>query len=473
MKQIPNIFQYIPNDFFKPLVSKYNQEYTEVIQLIFYTFKTEISYGIEREIVVGVLEEYFSEDTREMFFEEEEEIQVAKNAREKANIMIRNLKRYGWLSYETVENHQVNVVLNEYAIPIIESFERIIRDEEAEYQGIISLIYSTLCNEELYGKPYELIIKGVRENTERLMSELKRLNVSIKRHMEKQTNEMEAAQVLEHLLLYHNKIGSKAYLRMKTSDNLYYFKSEIIQKLEGIISSTSIMEVACKGYMEVENIEEEEIALEELKGLILDIKSSFNRLDDIIEEIDKKHGKCIKSAVMRAKFLLSSGNNMEGKILSILNQCVENMNTVKSMNIYEDTEQILQEIIHLYPQRYLESESFKTIPVLKEMGAIGEVSNGDVMTLEERNLYKEALQTKNRNRFTRKKINEYVLQLLEHQDSICASSIEIHSKRELIRLIYVSIYGNNRANCYKIKRSRNRIKVQEYEIPDFEIIKSN
>ncbi|MFI3200970.1 MAG: DUF5716 family protein [Eubacteriales bacterium] len=472
MKHVSNIFSYIPKDFFKPLVSKYNQEYTESIQLIFRTFQSEISYGIEREIVLGVLEEYFSEDSQEMFFEEEEEIEIARNARDKANIIIRNLRKYGWISYETIENHQVNVVLNEYAIPIIESFERIIREEETEYQGIISIIYSTLCNKELYGKPYELMIKGVKENTDRLTSELKKLNASIKRHMEKQTNEMEASQVLEHLVLYHDTIGSKAYKRMKTSDNLYYFKSEIIQKLEGIISSTEIMKLACRGYMEVEGVEEEEYALEEVREVILGIKSSFYRLDDIVEEIDKKHAKCIKSAVMRAKFLLSSGNNMEGKILSILNHCVSEMNRLESTHIYDEAEPVLQEMIHVYPQRYLESESFKTIPITKGIGAIDEVSDGVVMTEEERSLYKEALQQKNRNRFTRKNINEYVRELLKNQDSIRASGIPISSKRELIRIIYISIYGNNRANCYTIQRSYNRVTIQGYEIPDFEILKS-
>ena len=465
-----NIFQYIPEDFFKPLASKYKKEYAECIQLIYNTFRTEISYGINREIVISVLEGYFSDEKQEMFFEDSQEI--IKSPREQANVIVRNLKSCGWIEYENVENHEINLILNEYAIPIIESFHKIIREEETEYLGIVSQIYSTVLNTELYHKPYELILKGVKENTDRLLSELKKLSASIKRHMEKQTNQMEADEVLEHLFVYQQNIGSKAYMRMKTSENIYYFRSEIIEKLNEMLGTESLLDRATLGCMELEGLSNKEEALDVVVEIINSIKSSFYRLDDIIEETEKRHAKCIRAAVMRAKFLLSTGNNMEGKLLQILNLCVEQLNQNNSASIYEDTEKELLTMIHMYPQKYLESESLRAIPVTKQVGEIDEVSSGELMSAEERQLYKEALQRKNRNRFTRKNIDQYVGTLLENQDRIKASSLEVHNRRDLIRLIYISVYGNNKSNCYYIERNRQRIQVQGYEIPDFEIVRS-
>ena len=184
-----NLFQVLPEDFFKPLTSKYRRQYADCILLMFNSLKPEISYGVNREIVVKVLEGYFEVDDTEMSFDE---LTYLKDAREKANAVIASLKTCGWLEYEQEKNHQLNVVLYEYAIPVIESMNKIIREEEAEYQGIISQIHASLQNQDLYTTPYELIIKGVKENTERLISELKKLNASIKRHMDKQTSEMSA-----------------------------------------------------------------------------------------------------------------------------------------------------------------------------------------------------------------------------------------------------------------------------------------
>lgn len=305
-KPMKHLFDILPQDFFKPLTSKYHQEYADCIMLLFNSFKPEISYGVNREIVVRALTDYFEVDDAEMTFDEET---YTSDARDKANGVIAMLRSCGWIEYEQETDHQLNVVLYEYAIPIIEGMNRIIREEEAEYQGIISQIHASLQNEGLYSKPYELIIKGVQENTERLLSELKKLNASIKRHMEKQTNDMSADEILNHFFEYHQNIGSKAYLRMKTSENISYFRSAIIDRLENILSSPKIMEKAVKGYMEVEEVEDENEAYDNLVSLLLDVKSSFYRLDDIIEEIDRKHARYMRNAVMRAKFLLATGNN--------------------------------------------------------------------------------------------------------------------------------------------------------------------
>lgn len=77
-----SLFTIIPEDFFKPLTSKYKREYADCIQLLFHSFKTELSYGVDREIVLNVLEHYFEENASvEMIFDEEEE--VLKDARSK------------------------------------------------------------------------------------------------------------------------------------------------------------------------------------------------------------------------------------------------------------------------------------------------------------------------------------------------------------------------------------------------------
>ena len=176
-----NLFEILPADFYKPLTSKYRRMYADAILLIFNTFKSEISYGVNRDIIVRTLMDYFELDDDEISFDDETYV---SDARDKANGVIAQLKAAGWLEYEQTDDHQLNVVMFEYAIPIIESMNRVIKEEETEYQGLISQIHSTLQNDELLSKPYELIIVGVEESTERLVSELKRLSVSIKRYME-------------------------------------------------------------------------------------------------------------------------------------------------------------------------------------------------------------------------------------------------------------------------------------------------
>lgn len=455
-----SLFDILPADFFKPLTSKYRKEYADCIMQIFNAFKPEISYGVNREIVVKELTDYFEADDVEMSFDDETYV---SDAREKANGVIAILKKCGWIEYEQETNHQINVILCEYAIPVIESMNRIIKDEEAEYQGIISQIHASLQNEELYGKPYELIIKGVQENTERLLSELKKLNASIKRHMDKQTNDMDAEEILDHFFEYHKNIGSKAYLRMKTSENISYFRTAIIERIERMMENTDIMERAVAGYMEVEEVDDSEQAYDEVISMLIDIKSSFYRLDDIIEEIDRKHARYMRSAVMRARFLLATGNNLEGKLSKILDLYVQQING--------DGEDNYDELFSLYPQNYISPESLQTIPVIKKIETISEFSDGQGMSEADRLLYKEALRMKNRSRFSRKNINEYVTGILGARASMPVTDVPVESVRDLIRIIYISIYAGNRANNYTIRRSGKQVEMKGYSLPYFDILK--
>ncbi len=355
------------------------------------------------------------------------------------------------------------MILCEYAIPVIESMNRIIREEEAEYQGIISQIHASLQNEELYSKPYELIIKGVQENTERLLSELKKLNASIKRHMDQQTNDMDAEEILNHFFEYHRNIGSKAYLRMKTCENISYFRTAIIERIERMMESADIMERATAGYMEVEEVADQDQAYDEVLSMLIDIKSSFYRLDDIIEEIDKKHARYMRSAVMRARFLLATGNNLEGKLSRIMDLYVQQLNGGEETN--------LGELFSLYPQNYISPESLQTIPVVRKMDTVSPFSEHAGMNEADRLLYKEALKRKNRSRFSRKNINEYVVALLGDREEIPVTEVPVKSDRDLIRIIYISIYAGNRSNNYEIRRSRRQVEMQGYSLPYFDIIK--
>ena len=454
------LFDIVPADFFKPLTSKYRQEYADCIMQLFNAFKPEISYGVNREIVVRELTDYFEADDAEMSFDDEVYV---SDAREKANGVIAILKKCGWIEYEQETNHQINVILCEYAIPVIESMNRIIREEEAEYQGIISQIHASLQNEELYSKPYELIIKGVQENTERLLSELKKLNASIKRHMDQQTNDMDAEEILNHFFEYHRNIGSKAYLRMKTSENISYFRTAIIERIERMMESADIMERATAGYMEVEEVADQDQAYDEVLSMLIDIKSSFYRLDDIIEEIDKKHARYMRSAVMRARFLLATGNNLEGKLSRIMDLYVQQLNGGEETN--------LGELFSLYPQNYISPESLQTIPVVRKMDTVSPFSEHAGMNEADRLLYKEALKRKNRSRFSRKNINEYVVALLGDREEIPVTEVPVKSDRDLIRIIYISIYAGNRSNNYEIRRSRRQVEMQGYSLPYFDIIK--
>ena len=108
---------------------------------------------------------------------------------------------------------------------------------------------------------------------------------------------------------------------------------------------------------------------------------------------------------------------------------------------------------------------------MRNVELVSQIEEETVVSKEERSLYKEALQMKNRTRFSKNNINEYVAKLLEGRERISVKDIPVESKRDLIRIIYISIYAGNASNSYEIHRTGEKVERLGFTFPLFDIIK--
>lgn len=461
-----SLFQVIPQDFFKVLTSKYKDIYVDCLLLIYNSYKNELSFGVDKEIILNELENYFENKSEELIFDEDSD-EVAKDARAKANAILLRLKNSGWIEYDQPSDFRIRVNLMDYAITMIETFYKIISNEEVEYQSQIAQIYSTLINEENYNKPYEYILKSVSENTETLITKLKKLNTNIKKYIEMITHEKTATEIVRDFFTYQSEIGSKAYHRLKTSDHVSNFRNTIIERLRYILNDEQIFQKALSSYIEIEEVPEGINAESQLRSKIQSIISAFINFDDITSEIDFKHSRYMSSAIARAKFLLNNTNNVEGKVSSILNYLAQALNEDKDANLNDLVEDDVLRIFSLFAQAPIDSDSLYVVPITKTMALPDVFSNQFGLTQQERDLRTLAIKEQNKKRFSLKNINNYVQELLDKQDSMIASSLAINSKRELIQLIFIHLYGRNEKSMYTIKPLNNQVVVNGFRFNDF------
>lgn len=462
-----NLFQIVPDDFFKPLTSKYKTTFMECLKCIYSTYKTELSFGVDKEVILAKLEEYFdNEPPTEMVFDEDDN-EVAKDSRAKANAILRRLKDSGWIEYEQDNDYKIKVNLFDYAATIIEAFNKIIKNEEMEYQSLVSQIHATLLNQDGYIKPYEYIIKRVAENTEELMVGLKKLNTNIKKHIDAITKEKSAGEIVQDFFVYQKDVGSKAYHRIKTSDNISYFRTAIIEALCNILNDEQIFRRAIQGYMEIEQMSEQSEAQDELRGKILSIISSFRNYDDIIYEVDYKHSKYTASSVARAKFLLTNTNNAEGKISRILSYLSDKFNDDDTLNLNDELDDAVLEIFNIFPQSFIDSDSLYVVPITKKM-SLPDVINNDIgISGEEREIRRLAMQERSRSRFSRKNINIYISEILKDNKSVLASTLPLKTKRDLIRVIFISLYGRDKKSIYRTVPLDEFLSINDMRFRDF------
>ena len=454
-----NLFSVLPNDFFKPLNSKYKDQYADCLLAIYNSYKTEISYGVDRESVVSTLTDYFNTRTDDISFDDDNSFE--KDSRSKAQKTINYLKDCGWLDFEEEKNYQQNVVLTEQAVPFIRTMNDVIKNEETEYQGLISQIHAVLQNEDLYSKPYQFILKNVVNSTEQLVSSLKKLNISIKKHIDKQTKNKELSEIFSLFSVYNEEIVSKSLYRLKTSENIGKFRQSIKINLDKMLSEPKILKDLVEGYMEIEQETDSDFAKDKIIEMIIDVKSAFENLDKIIDDIDRKNNHYMKNAASRAKFELASGTNQEGKINAILRYLTE---------FSEEDESIPDNFFNVYVQKFVSEESIKKIPEKKTYEEVATINETETLTAEERALKKQMLLDKQMARIYRKKIEAFVLECLGEKDFIFASDIPIKNRKDFETLIYIRLFAIE-SYVYKVKKTEQRIRTKNCEFTDFEIIK--
>ena len=454
-----NLFSVLPKDFFKPLNSKYKDQYADCLLAIYNSYKTEISYGVEREAVVSTLTDYFNTRTDDISFDDDNSFE--KDSRSKAQKTINYLKDCGWLDFEEEKNYQQNVVLTEQAVPFIRTMNDVIKNEETEYQGLISQIHAVLQNEDLYSKPYQFILKNVVNSTEQLVSSLKKLNISIKKHIDKQTKNKELSEIFSLFSVYNEEIVSKSLYRLKTSENIGKFRQSIKINLDKMLSEPKILKDLVEGYMEIEQESNSDFAKDKIIEMIIDVKSAFENLDKIIDDIDRKNNHYMKNAASRAKFELTSGTNQEGKINAILRYLTE---------FSDEDENIPDNFFNIFVQKFVSEESIKKIPEKKTYEEVASISAAETLTAEERALKKQLLLDKQMARIYRKKIEAFVLECLGEKNYIFASEIPINNRKDFENLIYIRLFAIE-SYVYKVKKTEQRIKTDKCEFTDFEIIK--
>ena len=170
------MFHILPGNFFVPLSSPNRIVYWDCICRLFSVMEHQLSFGVEREVLVDELQYYFEQSAAADVVDEEF---AEADSRGKANGILRKLEFYGWIEIETDKSYVQRVNFMDYAVRLIKTLLEIADGRKVEYQGYIYTIYSLVrantdhpCN--LYRDFFEqfsnseLILQVAKYNTTRI-----------------------------------------------------------------------------------------------------------------------------------------------------------------------------------------------------------------------------------------------------------------------------------------------------------------
>lgn len=455
------MFHVINERFFVPLGSPNKKVYWECICKLFSVLDHQLSFGIERDVVVEELQYYFEQEQAADFQEEEIE---GKSSRDKANWMIRKLEYYGWLEIETDKSYVQRISFKEYAVKIIRTLVDIAEGKQIEYQGYIYTIYSLVrSNTENPG----IVLMSIVENTDMLITGLKNLNSSIKHYIDELTKYKTPAEIMDVLFNdYIENIVDKAYHRLLTSDNVSKFRPEIVERLESKSQSKRYVEKASADLASIREISKEE-AEELVYQWIHQVVDAFQNMDEILSEINQKNTQYQRAAINRAKFYLIGGEDVRGQLKEILSGIGEKMNEEKMdlRGIYRID--FMEELVRLYSSAVLDEKSFYT-PIEGEKTFEPVEIEEYEPDLDLRSEKLQHMMEKLAKVLNPEKINQYVNEKMLGKDSINASELPLKNTDDFVKMIYIRLYGQRKNMKYKIA-VKEEIQCNGYRFRDFEI----
>lgn len=465
---VTDIFSITGNDFFKAFTGKYQAVFVDCLEIIYNSYQTELSYGIEKELLLVQLADYFEKNS----FSEirlDDDAEILRDSRAKASEFLRKLKLYGWVEYEFGNNQCARIVMPNHSVIMMQALSEIAKNKEMEYQSEVSAIYSLLTNESLYDRPYPQIIKPVYDRTLSLFAGLKKLNTSIRKYIDELTKGQSPEELMKHFFEYNEKIGSKAYYRMHTNDNVSRFRNIIESRLRNILTSPEIMERAVIGYQNIEDRSNSHEAHDNLVKIITDVINYFDSYDELEQEIERKHAKYLRSAVNRAKLAFLNTNNIEGKLSAVLRYLADTLENNADVGLYDNVLPDVHRIFNIFPQNFINGESLYPVRISKKNSDTEEISTIQTVSEEEATHRRKALKKKNEQRFSRKNITAYVMELLKDKQSIMASEIVISTKKDMVRLVFISMYGRKRRSDFIVIPKDNIIHQNSFTFKDFEL----
>lgn len=178
------LFHILPDNFFGPLAAPGKIVYWECICRLFSVTSRQLSFGVERDILVDELQYYFDSSLSADMPEEELEETGAMTSRDKANFMLRRLESYGWIYTDVDYSYVQRINFRDYAVQIIKTLINVSEEKRAEYQGYIYTIYNLA---RAGGNNPGLGLLQIAENTDALITGLKSLNANIKRYIDELT----------------------------------------------------------------------------------------------------------------------------------------------------------------------------------------------------------------------------------------------------------------------------------------------
>jgi hypothetical protein len=466
------LFDIIPQNLFTVLASPNREVYVSSLFVIRKAFKQEMS--IRKDDLVSMLISNMENEILEMEIlsdmqsEDEEAIETADSSLSgRAHFIIRRLIETGWIDTEyQMDSFEENITLPEYTVKIINLLHSLTEEQAKEYNSFVYNTYAAIRVADQERDHFMInALFTAYNNTIQLVDELKTLHNNIRRYHQQLNEYIAVNDILRgHFDEYKNLIMDKIYHPLKTMDSVPRFKAPIRKILNSWLADYHLRERMAEQAVLRGKYKSSEEAVEDITIKIGDILDIYEKLDVMLEEIDRKNSAYTRASVEKMQYLLNTDRSIKGKLVELLSKCApENIKN-------EDTITLLSDAFNLYSQGYVEEKSLyiRTSRIRDKNEKRMEIREKEKN--EQEIIYLRQFIDHVKNSYSHSRVMAYVRSLMGDADVISSREICLENDEDFILLILGALKSAERNVFYRVEFLNGTIDCNGYKIPEMRFI---
>lgn len=449
------LFDNIPDRLFTVLTSSKKRLYLDALFVVRDAFK-RTDLIIPREELIAMFMEQLEDNFNTADFSEEIEEDGVLNEDSsdisgKVHMLLRHLINTGWVEEEEDDHFQRNITVPYYSIQIINLLYDISHVKTGEYNSYVYTTYAALKNAGENRDYLYQALNGAYRNTESLVEELKILFNNIKHYETKALKELEINNLLESYFdQYKEGIFDTIYFPLKTIDSVPRFKGTIISILNEWYANEDITEQIVRQGIQRKVYANEEDGREQTHRMINEIISTYETIEDMIEQIDHKHSDYTRVSAEKIRYMLNNDMSIKGKVINLLKR--------------SNDPQVMA-----YMADGLEARQFQTADHYSMYSRIERTarSEGTPMVIDEqKSIINDMSFLKGlRNQYSNQKIDTYVHQMFKDSDFSSTELAPMQNSNDFIMFMLSTIRGKEKSSDFTIEFEDGYCENNGYHLP--------
>lgn len=431
---LPALFSIVSEELFRPLSDHYPDLYWSLLANLYERKFESVALELPRREAVEIAEDVLRESAE---WTERRDAVVSATVdgegdlsrdglaaedtvlRRTAARLVSRLEKSGWFYFEYYKG--VGEVLNFSPHParIMGALMSAARDEQPPLPGYAHGVALLLQPESIAAKP-GLAVAGVKRQTMEFSRELKILHGSIRESTERLTaREITAVGILEETLDRYEDRVRRNYHQLKTRDNFYRWRLDILSRLEKIETDEWLLEEATRWYAEqargAPGTAREQV-LEDLDS----IRQQIDSLPRVLREIDERNQRFTGIALRRLTYLLKNDARTEARLQGIIELLTRR--DVDGLDVPLYRCELLGDSFLYRPRR-------RRAPVAPQPVAARPVVDEAAARI--------AFAKRIADPYSRARLDAYVKGLLDGKQRVSTSDLPVESDADYVRLIHV------------------------------------